>query len=173
MNFAAVSVYRSRFVTEVTLVFRRAGELPLCNFAGRNYWTLNFLISLEFCQSWRSLLLSCRSVRSLKTWENLFCSFCEYSGWTVLNACVLYFCSAKKSAPIGWSRVIGNFAHMDPHNCCMRSWSATTAASGCTASLQWAGWAPKNPSGCIPFAWSSICVVEVVNVFIFDLSSCI
>ena len=29
-------------------LFRRAGELPLCNFAGKNSWTLIFFMSLDF-----------------------------------------------------------------------------------------------------------------------------
>jgi hypothetical protein len=68
---------------------------------------------------------------------------------------VLCFCSAKKSATVGWSRVIGDFAHTDPQLLLPQ------VAQQCAA-----GWAPRNPSGCILFARTSICAVEVVNVFL-------
>lgn len=59
---------------------------------------------------------------------------------------------AKKSATVGWSRVIGDFAHTDPQLLLPQ------VAQQCAA-----GWAPRNPSGCILFARTSICAVEVAT----------
>ena len=39
--------------------------------------------------------------------------------YQMLVCCV--FVSDKKSATVGWSRVIGDSAHRDRRNCCMRS----------------------------------------------------
>jgi len=141
-------------------LFRRAGELPLCNFAGKTVELFNLFDVTGLYQSWWSLLLSCRSCKS---WGNLFCSLCECTDWTVSNACVLCFCSTKKSATVGWSRVTGDSAHRDPRNCCMRS-SANYCCLRLLSNVLVGHRGIHQVASFLPL--TSICVVEVVNCFI-------
>jgi hypothetical protein len=115
-------------------LFRRTGELQLCNFSGKNSWSLIFLISLDFTNHGGAYYSNADPVRSLKSWVNLFWSLCECTDCAISNAYVLCFCSAKMS---GWSRVIGDSADRDPRNIACRR-PQITAPSGCSV-MCWLG----------------------------------